>query len=1522
MPDSISSKIISSSADRIENLSNDIVSNANEIHAIVHPTGNTSGWDSVCMWFQNYSLKNNVQDFFQMDGWNLFITVGVYGLSLYVWYKVIRIYLKIKKDPQTYKNQFLKERLETKKKKNKPAKPEDNSKSIFSIRILLKRLVIWLVKWGWTNIKILPKTIIDFFYTLRFYWNNTILFDRDILSTNGYPLLKLSLKLAILLPLTITFLIAPLSLISQLINGGNYTSALGIYDTRSAEYTNILWATISQYMDPGNLSNSDSIGSVIAIIMAASGIVCLSGLMVSSLVNWISQRRDRWQKGLVLYTGTKAFKNYVVIIGINEQTASLVRQSLRRTGVDYVLIQTRKDVEKARLALELKMDDDLEDKIVFYAGERTSAEDIAKLQVEKATEIFILGEGVNDENEKDHDAFNISCLEHISKYLSDYKDKHKDYKKRKRVHVDFEYQSTFTAFKATHLYQKLDRDIEFVPFNVHEIWAKKVLVDNFAIYPSGNKAELKVQRYNPIDRYKDKNGNWCLGITENCVNDKVNIEKQERTVHLIIFGMNQMGTALGSQAALLCHFPNFAINKDCKTTITFIDDHAKEEADYFMGRYSTLFELSRYRVVDCKKEEIEEAKWIDPFDFTVKGNKDKYGHLLSDISDVKDNIEDSCLLDIQWEFIQGNVASNKVQNYIVNCVTNENKTVTLAICFNNSQQAIASAMYLPKVVFDCSNQVLVYQQNIFDLVNDVSSGDALWNRYKNLFPFGMIESSYTENQYDNILAKLDYCIYRQKGFKEKLIKCIKQEETTKNLLDNLDEIWEQVGIIRKTASIDSVESIPIRLRSMGISRQSDIDAIANEKRTFSTSIIETEHMRWMLQRLIAGYRHVSRDEQEGIPSVEHKQERYRYIEQLKNVDRAHIDICSFKRMQKIDIEMSEKDEEVIKSTPLLLKGRELISVLRLCNNRYKRSQHYYWLKRIFRNKGKNNSFNSFVHIKGSSTSDSKHCSHSFWMCDSTVTVEQWCDVMGIDKSTLEKEHLKMPMVNISKNDVDDFLDILRKRSGLHFEIPSLKEWYVAAENYDFGERNINSSQRVNSIDGDNNAHATKLHHILGNVWEWTHNSNGHNSYDFCGGSYRFGALECNLSKEYFKQSWDENSKSDDLGFRLIWKYDENVPEIMDQFDTTIGSSDKTQIESIKEWFNKDNHRMIPVSSGFFVMGTDSKVDSQADANETPRHAVEITETYFMCQVPVTQSLWNAVMSLSSIRDNPTTNRYGGEIPQTDITWEDICLPSTDIQKGFLYELNTILKGNSNLCEIIAFATYSKPDDYEDDINLEIRESFKKQLMRGELEFRLPTEAEWEYAAKGGSAKHIEASDFEKCKLTYNKSNIKEINKDKYNDEEYHYIDLDSEIYLKKEIKYALFSGNINTSSKDVAWFEEPTIHEVAEKSPNSLEIYDMSGNVWEWCYDYYIFDMYEACKLGDKNQIQANDKYVEGQYNKLGYIKDPVALDDSYSAHVFRGGSWRSTEWDCRCTRANFWIASHKSNDLGFRLVLGKPIKK
>ncbi|WP_304219146.1 hypothetical protein, partial [Phocaeicola plebeius] len=189
---------------------------------------------------------------------------------------------------------------------------------------------------------------------------------------------------------------------------------------------NSFWAVLSQYTDPGNMPAAvDGEGTTLALICAALGIFCLSGFAVSSFISFINRVTERWKKGLLRYDWM--FNNYVVIIGCNEQTANIVKLSLKHTDVDYVLIQTRQDVEKMRMRLDLSLDRKEEEKIVFYYAERTSIEDIESLHLEKAKEIYILGEDATAENEEDHDAYNIDCLENISKYMS--KDDVKIYRK-------------------------------------------------------------------------------------------------------------------------------------------------------------------------------------------------------------------------------------------------------------------------------------------------------------------------------------------------------------------------------------------------------------------------------------------------------------------------------------------------------------------------------------------------------------------------------------------------------------------------------------------------------------------------------------------------------------------------------------------------------------------------------------------------------------------------------------------------------------------------------------------------------------------------------------------------------------------------------------------------------------------------------------------------------------------------------------------------------------------------------------
>ena len=133
-------------------------------------------------------------------------------------------------------------------------------------------------------------------------------------------------------------------------------------------------------------------------------------------------------------------------------------------------------------------------------------------------------------------------------------------------------------------------------------------------------------------------------------------------------------------------------------------------------------------------------------------------------------------------------------------------------------------------------------------------------------------------------------------------------------------------------------------------------------------------------------------------------------------------------------------------------------------------------------------------------------------------------------------------------------------------------------------------------------------------------------------------------------------------------------------------------------------------------------------------------------------------------------------------------------------------------------------------------------------FRMPTEAEWEYAARGGSS--------------------------------------------SRGYKYA--GGNdINA----VAWYDGNSgrqTHDVGTKRPNELGIYDMSGNVWEWCSDWY----------GDKYYGSSSSTNPKGP--------------SSGSYRVSRGGSWNSIARYCRVANRDFSDPDFRIIDLGLRLVLSE----
>ena len=233
-------------------------------------------------------------------------------------------------------------------------------------------------------------------------------------------------------------------------------------------------------------------------------------------------------------------------------------------------------------------------------------------------------------------------------------------------------------------------------------------------------------------------------------------------------------------------------------------------------------------------------------------------------------------------------------------------------------------------------------------------------------------------------------------------------------------------------------------------------------------------------------------------------------------------------------------------------------------------------------------------------------------------------------------------------------------------------------------------------------------------------------------------------------------------------------------------------------------KMIHIEEGIFDMGSNDYAD------EKPIHKVKLSE-FWLCEVPVTQALWTAVMGT-----NPSYFK-GENRPVEQASWNDIM----DKKQGFLTKIN---------------------------------KNSERVRPRGSL-YRLPTEAEWEYAARGG--KYAEAFSFK-------------------------------------------YSGS--DKLEEVAWYSKNSHGEtkpVGLKTPNSLGLYDMSGNVWEWCEDTYDSDFYKKCE-------------------KKGVVENPCNREQG-TDRVDRGGSWNYDAGSCRPTLRYDYSPSYRSNNLGFRLVLFFP---
>lgn len=492
---------------------------------------------------------------------------------------------------------------------------------------------------------------------------------------------------------------------------------------------------------------------------------------------------------------------------------------------------------------------------------------------------------------------------------------------------------------------------------------------------------------------------------------------------------------------------------------------------------------------------------------------------------------------------------------------------------------------------------------------------------------------------------------------------------------------------------------------------------------------------------------------------------------------------------------------------------------------------------------------------------------SYCIGETEVTQELWQAVMDCNPSSFVG-NLQCPVETVTWNDCQEFISKLNLMTGKLFRLPTVAEWEFAARGgnksqyYKFAGSNTLSNVAWYESNSSLTTHVVAakapnelaLYDMSGNVREWC--QDWYNSYsndaqtnptgpssgsfreirggDWCNSalcsrvSHRFSSLPTStgsniglrlaldeensskfrLSETVVKVLLGQSKSVDFLNGSGSYTIEGGTENIIGTINgnqlivrgskigtTTITITDcitnvKTTLVVIvtdSETFSVSDvdFKMIGIEGGTFTMGATAEQGNSADNDEYPTHEVTLS-SYAIGETEVTQELWVAVMGT-----NPSYYRYLTK-PVEKVTWNDC--------QTFITKLNQ---------------------------------------MTG-MQFRLPTEAEWEYAARGGN----------------------------------------------KSLGYKYAGSN---TLDDVASTAIIGTQSVASFLPNELGLYDMSGNVWEWCQDWYSSSYYNESP----------------QINPTG--------PNTGTIRVRRGGSWADIS---RCRVSNRNDANIGTNCQGLRLAL------
>lgn len=656
-----------------------------------------------------------------------------------------------------------------------------------------------------------------------------------------------------------------------------------------------LWIVYNNFINSGSQQEQEGFSNrLFAVIISFLGSIILGGCLISTLSNIIERRVDAIRNGKAIY---KNITNHYVIIGFNEITVSVIKElyenEIKESPEERkILIMSSQETESVRHTLQSQLNKEEEAVIKIYFGNIESEEELKHLNIDRALEVYILGEM----DEYGRDSKNIGCVKKVSNLRGKPTNNG-----LMPVYVQFDRISSYSNIQKITLsekfFYKIKNDkygkpnIYFRPFNFHENWARKL----WSLYAIEKES---IPHYDPLDYCpiqvnKNKNGEYTV--------------ESKKFVHLVVVGFSKMGRALFLEALRICHYANYDDSQPSKerirTIITLIDKDMDSMKNYFTTQFPYL---------------------------------------------------ESQIDDIQIDYRNDDICNPQMREELATWSKDKNRMLTIAICVSDPDISLSLGLNLPASIYENETRVLIRQeiQTNLSLFIDEEKGRFKHVKIFGMLNQGIQKNMLQDElpSYINQYYVCEYCKEHKKEENEKHKECygknicrfyletdgknnfLSNQYNNKKSINNNNnnshnkkdkwdyyrlkklaiESWNSIGAINRWANRYQLDAYPIYCRTLGyeintLKENETFDNFEKYIKLFndenSTLHISKEQMlilmrmekhRWNAERSIAGWRYGKiRDDMHLI----------------------HPLIIPF---QQVPDNEKEKDKDVIKNIPYIL----------------------------------------------------------------------------------------------------------------------------------------------------------------------------------------------------------------------------------------------------------------------------------------------------------------------------------------------------------------------------------------------------------------------------------------------------------------------------------------------------------------------------------------------------------------------------------------------------------------------------